>query len=182
MKINLKYFDVAGRAEPIRVMLYAASSSDQSGLEWTDTRISFPQWPEEKKVAPLGCLPTLSGLVDGATDVPPFCHTPALARYFAKKAGYYPQDNELEALVVDEALETLNELSSKLPFDGFTDEQDKKSKRESFQANEMTVYSMLLESRIQTFGEGKRFVKSGWTVADGECHFLPKRWFYSDVP
>ncbi len=169
MKLNLKYFNVAGRAEPLRVMLFAASSAyrQQGGVEWTDTRISFPDWPAEKKAAPLGCLPTMSGLVDDAA-VAPFCHTTALARFLAKRAGYYPQDDELEALVVDEALETMNELSSKIPFQGFADEEDKKAKRQAFQANEMTVYFQLVESRIQTFGEGKRFVKSSWTVADGE--------------
>lgn len=166
MKLNLKYFNATGRGEPIRVMLYAVSSAKKGDFEWTDTRIEFPKWPEEKKLAPLGCLPVLSGLVESEA-IPPFCQTPALSRYFARQAGFYPKD-DLEALVVDEALETMNELSDKIPFTGFVDEDDKKAKRQAFQSNEMTTFFNHLESRIQTFGDGKRFVKSCWTVADGE--------------
>jgi hypothetical protein len=167
MKPEIKYFNVAGRAEALRIMIHAASSSGEGGFDWTDTRIGHPKWPEEKKLAPLGGLPTVSGLVDDA-DTPPFCQTPALATFFARQAGFYPKDGALDALVVDEALQTMNELADKIPFFGFADEADKKAQREAFQANEMTPYFKFLESRIQTFGDGKRFVKSCWTVADGE--------------
>lgn len=154
----LKYWKVPGRGEAIRVMLHVAK-----GAKWQNQYIGFETWGEEKKIAPLGCLPTLKMFDD--PNIPPFCQSTALARYAAKQAGYYP-NNDLDALIVDEVLETINELTSLLPSE--EDRDEKKVKRAEFQAKTMTTYAELLESRIKTFGEGKRVVKSGWTVADGE--------------
>ena len=50
---ELTYFDAAGRAEAIRVMLHAA------GVEFKDTRFKGPEWPTIKPTTPLGVVPTL---------------------------------------------------------------------------------------------------------------------------
>jgi hypothetical protein len=50
---ELTYFDAAGRAEPIRVMLHAA------GVEFRDNRFPKQDWPAIKSTTPLGALPTL---------------------------------------------------------------------------------------------------------------------------
>jgi prostaglandin-H2 D-isomerase / glutathione transferase len=47
------YFDAAGRAEAIRVMLHAA------GVEFKDNRLKGPDWPTIKPTTPLGAVPTL---------------------------------------------------------------------------------------------------------------------------
>jgi len=110
-KFELIYFDGAGRAEAIRIMFHAA------GVDFTDTRFSFKDWPEVKPTTPLGFVPVLK------IDDQPHCQTLALMRYAAKKAGFYPAD-ALEALVVDEVADTLNDLMSATPRVsqlGFTD-------------------------------------------------------------
>ena len=75
----------------------------------------------------------------------------ALQRFAAKLAGLYPEDT-LQALIVDEAMDTINELAGKAP-QGGTDEE-KKEKRRAYQTNEMTKFFGLIESRIQHFGGG----------------------------
>ena len=60
---EITYFDAAGRAEPIRVMLHAA------GVEFTDIRFKGPEWPVIKPTTPLGAVPTLK--IDDVT----FCQS-----------------------------------------------------------------------------------------------------------
>ena len=51
---ELCYFDTAGRAEPIRVMLHAA------GIAFKDARFTFEDWTTVvKRTTPLGAVPTL---------------------------------------------------------------------------------------------------------------------------
>lgn len=50
---ELLYFQGAGRAETIRIMLHAA------GVDFKDTRFSGPEWPEIKPTTPLGSVPVL---------------------------------------------------------------------------------------------------------------------------
>ncbi len=85
-----------------------------------------------------------------------------MSRYCAKLAGMYPSD-PLEGLVVDEAMDSLNEMLSKCPQD--KDVEEKKKNRHEFQLGFMTTCSKLIESRIQKYGGGKGFVSSP-SVAD----------------
>jgi glutathione S-transferase len=52
-KYELLYFNGAGRAETIRLMLQA------SGVDWDDKRFGFQEWPEIKERTPLGAVPVL---------------------------------------------------------------------------------------------------------------------------
>jgi prostaglandin-H2 D-isomerase / glutathione transferase len=83
-------------------MLHAA------GLEFTDTRFAGKDWPTIKAATPLGFVPNLK--VNGKT----FCQSKALMRFAGKKSGMYPTD-DLEALAVDEAIDTLDDLASQAP-------------------------------------------------------------------
>jgi glutathione S-transferase len=85
-----------------------------------------------------------------------------MARYCGKLAGLYPSD-PLEGLIVDEAMDSINELMSKCPQD--KDAELKKKNRQEFQAGFMTTCAKFLESRIQKYGGGKGFVSSP-SVAD----------------
>jgi hypothetical protein len=56
---TLSYLDFPGRAEAIRIMLHVA------GVDFTDERISFSDWPTTKPTTPLGFLLMLT--VDDTT-------------------------------------------------------------------------------------------------------------------
>jgi glutathione S-transferase len=154
---KLVYFDIPGCGEATRVMLRAA------GVEFADTRVPFKDWPTVKKETPLGSLPVLK--VDGMS----YCQSAALSRYAAKLAGFYP-DDPLEALVVDEVLETCNEIMGKAPND--KDEDEKKKKRIEWQNDGLTKYAEFLESRVQA-GGGKG-VASKPSIADFAIGVLVK--------
>ena len=101
-EMELVYFDVPGRAEPIRIMLHAA------GIDFVDTRISGKDWATIKPTTPLGFVPILKM---GGKE---YSQSAALMRFAAKKSGCYPT-NDIQALVVDEVMDSINELMSKAP-------------------------------------------------------------------
>lgn len=136
-KYSLTYFDGAGRAEVIRICLHKA------GIDFEDVRIPYAEWKTVyKPQMPLGCVPILN--IDGVNHV----QSTALARYAGRLAGLYPngndQDSLMEALVVDEVMECLNELMAKAPY--HSDPQELYKLRTQFAANEMTQYATFLES------------------------------------
>lgn len=137
---ELLYFDLPGRAEAIRVMLHAA------GIPFEDKRFGFKDWPELKPSTPLGSVPTLK---IGATT---YCQSFALARYAAKKAGYYPED-AMEALKVDEMMDTINDISSSAPRD--SDPEKMKALRQEWQSTKLTQFADFIEARIKANGNGK---------------------------
>ncbi len=134
---ELLYFDGAGRAETIRIALHAA------GINFTDTRFTGKDWPTIKPTTPLGSVPVLK--VNGESH----CQSVSLARYAGKLGGFYPTD-PLQALVVDEAIESLNELMAVAPKHSDTDTLLKL--RKEYQDGTMTKYVTFLESLIQSNG------------------------------
>lgn len=134
---ELLYFDGAGRAETIRICLHAG------GVNFTDTRFKGADWPTIKPTTPLGSVPVLK--VDGV----PHCQSVALARYAGKLGGFYPTD-PLQALAVDEAIESLNELMAVAP--KHSDPEELLKLRKEFQAGVMTKYSDFFEGLIQKNG------------------------------
>ncbi len=134
---ELLYFNGAGRAETIRIALHAA------GINFTDTRFLGKDWPTIKPTTPLESVPVLK--VDGESH----CQSVSLARYAGKLGGFYPED-PLQALVVDEAIESLNELMAVAPKHSDPDKLLKL--RKEYQAGTMTKYVTFLESLIQKNG------------------------------
>jgi hypothetical protein len=78
-------------------------------------------------------------------------------------AGFYPND-PVEGLVCDEVMDSFNEMMSKFPFTSAS-EEEKKQKREEFQAGLMKMTMDHFEKRIQEAG-GSSVVASGLCVAD----------------
>jgi prostaglandin-H2 D-isomerase / glutathione transferase len=153
---ELIYFDMTGRGEPVRILLHSA------GVQFTDTRIKFADWGPMQPTTPLGALPILK--VDGTAHV----QSVALMRYAAKLAGFYPTQNPLEALVVDEVLDSCNELLDKIP--SFCEDKEALKKlRTEFQEKTMTQYASFLERIVaknkETFGSSL-VVGTTVTVAD----------------
>lgn len=80
--LKLTYFDMRGRAEPIRHALVAG------GIEFEDKRISIPEFLEMKKAGAFtfGSLPVLG--IDGEM----IAESIAILRYIGKMGGLYPKD------------------------------------------------------------------------------------------
>jgi prostaglandin-H2 D-isomerase / glutathione transferase len=150
MTHELIYFDTAGRGESLRILLHAA------GIEFDDTRIPLKDWSTIKPTTPLGSVPILK--INGT----PHVQSIALVRYAAKLAGFYPQDL-LEALVVDEVMDAINELRSKSPRS--PDKEELKKLRQDYQATTMTQYAGFFENIIAQNGSSL-VVGQTVTVAD----------------
>ena len=159
MTHSLLYFDAAGRAQAIRILLTIAGVSD-----FNDQRFPFPEWATKKPLTPLGSVPVLT--IDGTEYV----QSVALARYAARLAGWYPKDDDpLQALVVDQVMESLNEVISKAPRSG--DPQEFYKLRVAYQENELTKYAAFLEGIIQR-NNGVGFTTMQPTVADLYLHLF----------
>ena len=94
---RLTYFDMDGRAEPIRIAFHAA------GIEFEDIRISFPEFVEARAGYRFSCVPVLE------IDDVAVTQSNAMCRYVGKMAGLYP-DDDLQALYCDEAMGAIEDL------------------------------------------------------------------------
>lgn len=131
---ELSYFDGPGRAEGIRILLHAA------GINFIDTRFDYSEWQSAiKDSTPLHQVPTLR-IGDTA-----YVQSLALIRYAAKKARFYPKD-DMECLLVDEMMETCNEIGSDCPID--TDLEVLKLKRKAWQDSALTRFANVIERRL----------------------------------
>mmetsp|Transcript_28108 Transcript_28108/g.61710 ORF Transcript_28108/g.61710 Transcript_28108/m.61710 type:complete len:142 (+) Transcript_28108:292-717(+) len=77
------------------------------------------------------------------------CQSVSLARYAGKLGGFYPTD-PVQALFVDEAIESLNELMAVAP--KHSDPEELLKLRKEFQAGVMTKYADFFEGLIQKNG------------------------------
>ncbi|CAH8590062.1 unnamed protein product [Dicrocoelium dendriticum] len=77
ISMQLTYFNLRGRAEPIRLTLLAAN------VDFEDNRIYSNEWPALKSTVPGGKVPILEVTQGGATKV--YTESMAIARLFAKK-------------------------------------------------------------------------------------------------
>jgi prostaglandin-H2 D-isomerase / glutathione transferase len=173
---KLLYFDIPGRGEAIRILLHAA------GIGFTDTRFPSADWKTIKPTTPLGSVPVLT--INGTDHV----QSLALMRYAAKLGGFYPTDDHpLQALVVDEVMETCSELMSKAPRS--RDKEELKRLRQEFQENTMTRYSSFMEGIVAKNKEAmgsSLVVGTTVTVADLSVHGLVRTianggWDYVDT-
>jgi prostaglandin-H2 D-isomerase / glutathione transferase len=157
------YFGIPGRAENIRILLHAA------GIDFTDTHVKFDDWKTLKPTTPLGTLPILK--VDGVEHV----QSLALMRYAAKLAGFYPTDDHLAALRIDEVMDTCAELASKAPKSADKDEM--KKLRQEYQATTMTQFASFLEGLVTKNKEAtgsSLMVGTSVTLADMMVNGLTK--------
>jgi glutathione S-transferase len=94
---KLTYFDMGGRAEPVRIAFHTAD------IDFEDVRISFPEFMEMRESLRFNCLPTLE--IDGKIVT----QSNAMCRYVGRMAGLYPED-DLQALYCDEAMGASEDL------------------------------------------------------------------------
>eukprot|EP00538_Stauroneis_constricta_P002792 CAMPEP_0119549894 /NCGR_PEP_ID=MMETSP1352-20130426/3519_1 /TAXON_ID=265584 /ORGANISM="Stauroneis constricta, Strain CCMP1120" /LENGTH=270 /DNA_ID=CAMNT_0007595585 /DNA_START=31 /DNA_END=843 /DNA_ORIENTATION=- len=99
-KVKLQYFDIAGRAEPVRLALAVA------GIPFDDVRIVYKEWATIKPTTKYGQLPILT-LPDGTV----FSQSEAMLRWAGSEGdgSLYPSDPMMR-FKVDEAIGMINDL------------------------------------------------------------------------
>ena len=152
-QLKLTYFDFhGGRGEPIRLALASG------GVAFEDHRFSFAEFPEIRKTAPFGQVPTLEvdGLIVTQCD--------AILRYAGKLAGLYPND-ALQALLCDEVMYVIEESTVKLGPSFRMSGEEQKAARLALVNGSMPVYLQWLEKQLLAHG-GDYFADNRLTVAD----------------
>ncbi|KAJ2331957.1 hypothetical protein GGH91_006287, partial [Coemansia sp. RSA 2671] len=86
---TLRYFNTAGLAETIRLLLTAAN------VDWTE---EHPEWPAEKSNQPFGRLPVLIQKSDDGEADFVISESVTIERYLARTYGFLPADPRKAAL------------------------------------------------------------------------------------
>jgi glutathione S-transferase len=94
---EITYFDIRGRAEPIRRLL------EEVGVEYDDVQIASEQWPARKSRLPFGQLPMFR---EGDLEV---VQSHAIYRHLARRHGLAGED-EAQRLRCDVAVEAIRDI------------------------------------------------------------------------
>ena len=100
--MKLYYFDLYGRAEPIRILL------DHAKVDYEDVRVSGPSWKELKEdteKCKYGQIPILEK--DGKF----YSQSNSILRYLGGIHGYYPEDLE-ERFRADELIDLVGDFTT----------------------------------------------------------------------
>ena len=122
------------------------------------TRIPFSEWGVVKPTMPLGQVPVLS--IDGTE----MTQSTSLYRYCAKCVDLYPSE-PFQALVVDETMDIVNDLITRLPKRAATDEE-LKIQRHKHRDTFMKEGLRLIEARIEQYSSGTNTICGTPSVAD----------------
>ena len=144
------YFDIEGRAGPIRAALHHAK------ILFTDNRIAFKDWPTLKETIPGKALPLLQ--INGVA----YTQSTAIMRWAARQSELYPTD-PVAALAVDEVIMIATEILDKCPQD--SDVEVKKTKRQEYAAGKMNDLCCVLAAKATAFPE-KFVCGESCTIAD----------------
>lgn len=152
-KITVTYFDAAGRAEILRLIL------TYKGKEFEDKRISRDKWPEIKPTTPFGQLPFVE--IDGKA----FAQTVAIANFFAREFNLYGKTN-LDCLKIDQLVQLIEDFVQEVgkcyrePDEAKKAELEKKIKEESAPKYLGFIEKMLEENK------GQHLVGDDYTYGD----------------
>ena len=100
-KPQIIYFDIRGRAEPIRLLL------EEAGVEYDDVQITQEEWPKLKPETPFGQVPIYR---EGDFEL---AQSHAILRYLARKHGFEGEDEPQRARC-DIAIEAFRDLGDRL--------------------------------------------------------------------
>ena len=152
-KLKLTYFDFhGGRGEPARLALSIA------GIAFEDDRVQPADWERRKADTPFGALPVLE--VDGQT----VAQSNAINRYVGKLADLYPSD-PWQAALCDEAMEAVEDITTKIGATFFLPEEQKKAQRKALVEGPIPFYLTRLQQRLEAHG-AKYFAADRLSVAD----------------
>ncbi|KAI9209104.1 glutathione S-transferase [Polychytrium aggregatum] len=162
--LKLTYFDVPGRAEPIRLSLFIA------GIEFEDERLTREQFAAVKPTLPFGQVPVLT--INGEHVV---AQSKAILRYVGILGDQYPSTNDLHTtLLIDQVVEEVDDLWLKLlPSFLEADEAKRCEMRKKVAAE---VYPPMLAGldRVLAQHGGKYAVGDKLTIADVYLFYLFK--------
>ena len=148
--VKLTYFDIAARAEPIRLALAIGN------LPFDDERLTREQFLSVKESLPFKQLPTMT--IDGKV----YAQSNAILRYVGKQANLYPKD-ALEALKVDQLVDHLEDIQKKMGPSLYEKDPVKKMElRKELATSILPSMLQQLESQL----EGKVAVGSSLSIAD----------------
>jgi len=153
MTYKLTYFNITGRAEPIRFLLAYLN------VDYEDNRFEREQWPSIKPTMPFGQVPVLE--IDGKV----VNQSVAISRYLAKKAGL-TGNNEWETLLIDVAIDNIYEMRQEIIKYNYEQNAEIKSK----------MYDSLINETIPFYVD--RFEKN---VSDNNGYFLNGKLSWPDL-
>ena len=148
---KLTYFDMGGRAEPVRICFHAA------GIDFEDKRISFQDFMQIRESLRFNCVPTLE--IDGEVVT----QSNAMCRYIGKMAGLYPED-DTQALYCDEAMGAIEDLLHRIVPTFGLEGEELRTAREELADGWMTVFLKGLDEILER--GGAYFANNQLTVAD----------------
>ena len=152
-KLKLVYFDIHGaRGEAARLAMVIG------GVPYEDDRVKFADWESRKPGTPFGALPMLE--LDGQT----VAQSNGINRYVGKLAGLYPSD-AWQAALCDEAMDAIEEISTRAWAAMFLPAAERKAQRESLAAGPLPYSLECLQRRLVAQG-GRYFADGRLTVAD----------------
>ena len=107
--MKLHYFDIYGRAEPIRMLLNHAK------VEFEDVRHQMQDWPKLKQESDFefAQLPVLYVTDESTGKVKQYNQTLSILRFLGKRYGYQPEDAD-EAWIVDSTMDATNDVINTL--------------------------------------------------------------------
>jgi glutathione S-transferase len=152
-QLKLVYFDIDGaRGEAARLAMVIG------GVPFEDDRVKFADWPARKPATPFGALPVLE--LDGQS----VAQSNGINRYVGKLAGLYPID-AWQAALCDEAMDAVEEISTRLWSTMAMPAAEKKALRESLAAGPLSDSLDRLQRRLVAHG-GQYFADGRLTIAD----------------
>ena len=164
-KLVFTYFDFdGGRGEAARLAMHLG------GIAFEDKRIPGKDWPALRDTTPFQAMPVLE--VDGKV----IAQSNTINRYLGKLAGLYPKD-DWQAALVDEVMDAVEDVSTRIGNTIFMEDEAKKKAREALAAGPIPRFLQQIEARLKA-GGGEWFVEKRLTVADLKC-YLWIRWLKS---
>lgn len=148
---KLTYFAIPGRGEATRLALAIG------GIQFTDERIQFNDWPSLKPSTPWGSMPILT--LSNGQEV---AQQHAILRLVGKEIGLYPTDS-FQAALVDSLIDACEDLTPKINNAGRgLPKEEKEAERIKAMAKGGAVYNVFqkVEDFISKHG------KKGYTVGD----------------
>ncbi|KAJ1962941.1 hypothetical protein GGI12_002351 [Dipsacomyces acuminosporus] len=128
---TLRYFNIAGLSETIRLLLTAANAS------WTEEN---PEWPQEKSKQPFGRLPVLvETSAEGKVDLI-LCESKVIERYLARTYGFLPADLKLSARQ-EEIRDLQTDIGMQFFYQSTAKDETKKEQEEKF----FSLFDKLIE-------------------------------------